>query len=68
MNISKDEIIEEIVNLEDILSRYTKVEYTLSKDLRKNFYSNYNMEALSNRHNNLIQILGSMLKPSSAMM
>jgi hypothetical protein len=66
MNISKDEVIKEILNLEDMLSQVTNFQVKLTKDARKSFYNNYTMDRLGHRHNMLIQTLGSVLAPSSS--
>jgi hypothetical protein len=68
MNISKEELIEEIVNMEDILSQVINFPVKLTKEVRKRLYNNTSMSSLSTRHNMLMQTFGSVLTPSSSVM
>jgi hypothetical protein len=66
MNISKDEVIDEILNLEDLLSQVSNFQITLTKEVRKRFYNNNSMANLSNRHKMLVETVATVLKPSSS--
>jgi flagellar biosynthesis chaperone FliJ len=68
MNKSKEELIEEILNMEDILSQVINFQVKLTKEVRKRLYNNTSMSSLSTRYNMLMQTLGSVLTPSSSAM
>jgi hypothetical protein len=66
MDNSKDDLIQDILNLEDMLNIRYDITIGLNLNTRKHFYNNFNIIYLTNKRDDLIRLLSRIFVPSSS--